>query len=111
MVHPVVPGFRGGGEVVPAGEVEEQGTGVAQELSEASGVSVVGGQVIARAVARGELPDVPRSTRLVNLPFDLFRHDIFMTMRAVSTESIIEIVDEVWLPLLGVPGTRPDGLS
>lgn len=58
--------------------------------------------IIARAVERGELPDVPRSTRLVNLPFDLVRHDIFMTMRAVSDESIIEIVDEVWLPLLGV---------
>lgn len=60
--------------------------------------------IIARAVGRGELPDVPRSTRLVNLPFDLLRHDIFMTMRAVPHESIIEIVDEVWLPLLGVPG-------
>jgi AcrR family transcriptional regulator len=60
--------------------------------------------IIARAVARGELPDVPRSTRLVNLPFDLVRHDIFMTMRAVPEESITEIVDEVWLPLLGVTG-------
>ena len=58
--------------------------------------------IIARAVERGELPDVPRSTRLVNLPFDLLRHDIFMTMRAVPDESITEIVDEVWLPLLGV---------
>jgi hypothetical protein len=41
-----------------------------------------------------------RPARLLNLPFDLFRHDIFMTMRAVSDESIHEIVDEVWLPLL-----------
>ncbi|MER5423367.1 TetR/AcrR family transcriptional regulator [Streptosporangium roseum] len=60
--------------------------------------------IVARAVERGELPDVPRSSRVVNLPLDLLRHDMFMTMRTVSDESIVEIVDEVWLPLLGVPG-------
>ncbi|MEV4109895.1 TetR/AcrR family transcriptional regulator [Nonomuraea sp. NPDC049695] len=60
--------------------------------------------IVARAVERGELPDVPRSSRVVNLPLDLLRHDMFMTMRAVPDESIVEIVDEVWLPLLGVPG-------
>ncbi|MGW4472573.1 TetR/AcrR family transcriptional regulator [Nonomuraea sp. NPDC004354] len=60
--------------------------------------------IVARAVERGELPDVPRSSRVVNLPLDLLRHDMFMTMRAVSEESIVEIVDEVWLPLLGVHG-------
>lgn len=59
--------------------------------------------IVARAVERGELPDAPRSTRLVNLPFDLFRHDTFMTMRPASPESITEIVDEIWLPLLGYP--------
>ncbi|GAA3221210.1 TetR/AcrR family transcriptional regulator [Nonomuraea helvata] len=60
--------------------------------------------IVARAVERGELPDVPRSSRVVNLPLDLLRHEMFMTMRAVPYESIVEIVDEVWLPLLGVPG-------
>ncbi|OUC97169.1 TetR/AcrR family transcriptional regulator C-terminal ligand-binding domain-containing protein [Streptosporangium minutum] len=66
--------------------------------------------IVARAVERGELPDVPRSPRVVNLPLDLLRHDMFMTMRAVPDESIIEFVDEVWLPLLGalgVPSTSP----
>jgi len=62
--------------------------------------------IVARAVERGELPDVPRSARVVNLPFDLFRHDVLMTLRALPDESILEIVDEVWLPLLG-----SDGLS
>ncbi|MEV0199683.1 TetR/AcrR family transcriptional regulator [Nonomuraea sp. NPDC050691] len=61
-------------------------------------------QIVARAVERGELPDVPRSPRVVNLPLDLLRHDMLMTMRAVPDESIVEIVDQVWLPLLGVPG-------
>ncbi|MBT2228984.1 TetR/AcrR family transcriptional regulator [Nonomuraea sp. NEAU-A123] len=63
--------------------------------------------IVARAVERGELPDVPRSSRVVNLPLDLLRHDMFMTMRAVPEESIVEIVDEVWLPLLGVPRAPP----
>ncbi|MGP4100033.1 TetR/AcrR family transcriptional regulator [Nonomuraea sp. KM90] len=63
--------------------------------------------IVARAVGRGELPDVPRPSRVVNLPLDLLRHDMFMTMRAVPDESIVEIVDKVWLPLLGVPGAPP----
>ncbi|MEV4174713.1 TetR/AcrR family transcriptional regulator [Nonomuraea sp. NPDC049709] len=63
--------------------------------------------IVARAVGRGELPDVPRPSRVVNLPLDLLRHDMFMTMRAVPDESIVEIVDRVWLPLLGVPGAPP----
>jgi AcrR family transcriptional regulator len=57
--------------------------------------------IVARAVARGELPDVPRLPRVVNLPFDLLRHDMLMTMRRVPDETIVEIVDAVWLPLLG----------
>ncbi|WP_433508536.1 TetR/AcrR family transcriptional regulator [Nonomuraea sp. CA-143628] len=59
--------------------------------------------IVARAVERGELPDVRRSSRVVNLPLDLLRHDMFMTMRTVPDESIVEIVDEVWLPLLRMP--------
>lgn len=57
-------------------------------------------KIVARAVACGELPDVPRRPRVINLPFDLLRHDLLMTTRAVPDESIIEIVDQVWLPLL-----------
>ncbi|MER7358390.1 TetR-like C-terminal domain-containing protein [Nonomuraea dietziae] len=60
--------------------------------------------IVARAVERGELPDVPRASRVVNLPLDLLRHDMFMMMRPASRGSLVEIVDEVWLPLLGVPG-------
>ncbi|MBO8193861.1 TetR/AcrR family transcriptional regulator [Streptomyces oryzae] len=60
-------------------------------------------QIVARAVERGELPDEPRSSRVVNLPFDLLRHDMLMTLDAVPDESMVEIVDEVWLPLLAPP--------
>jgi AcrR family transcriptional regulator len=56
-------------------------------------------QIVARAVARGEAPaDLP--ARVVNLPFDLMRHDMFMTMRAIPEQTRLEIVDEIWLPLL-----------
>lgn len=57
-------------------------------------------QIVSRAVARGELASVVRSPRVIGLPFDLYRHEVFMTMRAVPDETLIEIVDELWLPLL-----------
>jgi AcrR family transcriptional regulator len=56
--------------------------------------------IVARAVERGELPAMPRSRRVVNLPFDLFRHEMLMTMRPLDDAAIAEIVDDVWLPLL-----------
>ena len=64
-------------------------------------------RIVDRAVARGELPDVPRSARIVELPFDLFRNEMLMTMRPVSEEWIAETVDEVWLPLLRA-AVRPE---
>lgn len=62
--------------------------------------------IVARAVERGELADRPRPARVVNLPFDLYRNEVFMTMRPVPDDVIHEIVDEVWLPLLGAPGGK-----
>ncbi len=59
-------------------------------------------QLVARAVARGELRDEPRSSRVLNLALDLYRHEVFMTLRPVPERVIVEIVDELWLPLLGV---------
>jgi AcrR family transcriptional regulator len=67
--------------------------------------------IIARAVARGELPDVPRSSRAVNLLLDLFRHEVFMTTRLVPDETIIEIVDHVWLPLMRSEISKPGRTS
>ena len=59
-------------------------------------------KLVERAVQRGELTDEPRSPRVVNLPFDLLRHDMLTSMAAVPDETIVEIVDTVWLPLLGL---------
>ncbi|MCF6388347.1 TetR/AcrR family transcriptional regulator [Mycobacterium sp. MBM] len=54
--------------------------------------------VVERAVARGELDRTP-SARIVALPADLIRHELIMTMTSVPPETILEIVDDVFLPL------------
>jgi AcrR family transcriptional regulator len=65
------------------------------------GDRVSGGAVfLERAVQRGEIPARDRSPGLVTLPFDLFRHDLTMTLARVPEERIVEIVDDIWLPLI-----------
>jgi AcrR family transcriptional regulator len=60
-----------------------------------------GAQVfVARAVRRGEIPDRYRSPGLITMPTDLFRHDLMMTLARVPERRILEIVDELWLPLV-----------
>jgi AcrR family transcriptional regulator len=54
--------------------------------------------IVERAVARGELMRIP-SPRIVALPADLIRHELFMTMTAASPQTIAEVVDDVFLPL------------
>jgi AcrR family transcriptional regulator len=56
--------------------------------------------MVRRAVERGELAGEPASDRIVDLPFDLFRHEMLMTMGPATDEAIVEVVEDVWLPLL-----------
>ena len=57
-------------------------------------------QILDRAVARGEV-DASRITRRVRtVAFDLFRHDLLMTLRPLTDDDITEIVDQVFLPLV-----------
>jgi AcrR family transcriptional regulator len=53
-----------------------------------------------RAVARGEVAERPWPRGLVTMPFDLFRHDLLLTLTRVPERRILEIVDDLWLPLL-----------
>ena len=62
--------------------------------------------IVARAVERGELPAEPLPARAVTLPFDLLRHEMFMTMHRVPDDTIVQIVDELWLPLLRSYGAK-----
>lgn len=50
------------------------------------------------------MPDRAYPPGLVSLPFDLFRHDLTMTLARVPEERIVEIVDDLWLPLLAREG-------
>jgi hypothetical protein len=54
--------------------------------------------IIERAIARGELAAAP-PPRILTLPVDLLRHELFMTMTAATPETLVEIVSEIFLPL------------
>lgn len=64
-------------------------------------------EVVAHAVARGEVDPARVTPRVLRLPSDLLRHDILMTMSAASDEAIVRIVDEIVLPLLTAPVRAP----
>jgi len=59
-------------------------------------------RVIQRAVERGEIDPARLTPRIRALPFDLFRHELVMTLRPASAETIEEIVDTIFLPLVAV---------
>jgi AcrR family transcriptional regulator len=56
--------------------------------------------ILERAVARGEIDPEKLTPRRASLPFDLFRHDVLMTLEPVPDETIEEIVDTIFLPLV-----------
>ena len=67
--------------------------------------------ILDRAVARGEADPARLTPRVVAVPFNLFRHEAFMTLDQVPDRVLTEIVDEVFLPLIGArgPGQTPHG--
>ncbi|QUD81383.1 TetR/AcrR family transcriptional regulator [Gordonia polyisoprenivorans] len=56
--------------------------------------------ILERAVARGEVDPARLTARVVAVPFDLYRHEVMMTLAPVADETLEEIVDEVFLPLV-----------
>ena len=56
--------------------------------------------LLRHAADRGEIDPDRVSPRIASLPLDLFRHEFLMTMRPPPDSVIVEIVDEIWLPLL-----------
>ena len=57
-------------------------------------------QIIQRADERGEVDASRIPDRVISLPFDLFRHEAIMTLAAIPDESIVAIVDQIYLPLV-----------
>ncbi len=77
-----------------------------RERSIASRGSVMAA-VIDRAVERGEIDPRRLTPHIASLPVDLVRHDLIMRLAPVPDETLIEIVDRIFLPLVttGSPGS------
>ncbi len=56
--------------------------------------------VLKQAEARGEVTVNAVPLRVMTLPFDLARYELLLTGRPLTHEAIIEMVDEVFLPLI-----------
>lgn len=59
--------------------------------------------ILDRGIARGEILAERLTPRIVALPTDLARHEILVTFRPLSDETIHEIVDAIFLPLVTPP--------
>ena len=56
--------------------------------------------VLQRAVERGEVDPARLSPRIASLPLDLVRHDVIMNRAPVPDDTLTEIVDRIFLPLV-----------
>jgi AcrR family transcriptional regulator len=60
-------------------------------------------QVVNRAVERGEVDQDRLTPRIINLPFDLFRNEMIMTLKPVPDHVLRQIVDDIFIPLITIP--------
>lgn len=56
--------------------------------------------LVQRAVERGEVDPARLTPRITALPIDLLRHEVLMSLAKVPMTTIIEIVDDIFLPLV-----------
>jgi len=56
--------------------------------------------VVERAAERGEIDATRLTARMKRFPFDLFRNELMMRLEAVPERVILEIVDDIYLPLV-----------
>ena len=68
-------------------------------LSQRDSASVVE-QVVNRAVQRGEVDPARLTPRIIDLPFDLFRNEMLMTLKLVPDHVLRQIVDDIFIPLV-----------
>jgi AcrR family transcriptional regulator len=56
--------------------------------------------VISRAVERGEVDPARLTPRIIDLPFDLFRNEMMLTLAPVPDHVLRQIVDDIFIPLV-----------
>jgi Tetracyclin repressor-like, C-terminal domain len=57
-------------------------------------------EVLHRAHERGEIDLDKTPHAILTMPFDLMRHDLLMTLKPLPEERVLEIVDELFMPLV-----------
>ncbi|MCX5360701.1 TetR/AcrR family transcriptional regulator [Streptomyces sp. NBC_00124] len=65
--------------------------------------------LVERAAERGEIPTAELPRRVLTLPADLLRHEILLSREQVTDETLTEIVDDVFLPLVVRQRPAPPG--
>jgi hypothetical protein len=55
---------------------------------------------VSGAVERGEADPARLTPRIIDLPFDLFRHEMMMTLKPVPDHVLRQIVDGIFIPLV-----------
>lgn len=79
----------------------DSGTSPADLRASLIGVSLnVSDLIEARAIERGELQEGQLHERVRSLPFDLYRHELLMTLAPVPEKVIETIVDKLFMPLV-----------
>jgi AcrR family transcriptional regulator len=64
-------------------------------------------EIYRRADERGEI-DLDRIPPIVlSMPFDLMRHDMLMTYKPIPEERVLEIVDDLFMPLIAAASRKP----
>jgi AcrR family transcriptional regulator len=64
-------------------------------------------KVLQRGIARGEIDPEKLTPRIASLPMDLLRHDVIMTLKPIPDAVIMEILDDIFLPLVMRQAPQP----
>jgi AcrR family transcriptional regulator len=65
--------------------------------------------IIERAVERGEIDPERLTPHIASLPVDLVRNDLIMNLAPVPDDTLVEIVDRIFLPLVQAGPPSPTG--